>query len=197
MARFLYRYRISRRDFTLAPKVEETLRPIIGGRDRIMETLTFSSDPAARCLLELWERHSIESQLKIPFEAFCLAAKVDIHRMVGILVTSTREITKMKSAMKTMLAHPDIVDSTVRKAKRLDGTKEKEMIHKAVGWLPSPKGSSINLNFGQQAPPEEPEEEVDHTDIDQIFGFDSLEIENWGNQRAKRLESRKLLTGGR
>jgi hypothetical protein len=55
----------------------------------------------------------------------------------------------------------------------------------------------INFNLGGSQPNDDDSDDVDHTDIDQIFGFDNLEIEKWGSTRTKRLEQRKLLEGSR
>lgn len=191
--KFLAKHKISRRAYDLCPKISDILSRAIGGRHRAIETLKFSQNPDARKLLEFCQRLKWNTQEVIPIEALCLAAGVDVTMIAGALVLAARDVSRMESALITMREHPEIVQATAEfgKANPL-ASKDREMLHKAVGYLPSPKGSSINLNFGPGVVPDDDDESGDGApSLDDVFGADPMEIENWGNARSHLLEAPK------
>ena len=206
--KFLHKRSLSKRDYDLAPKIEDLARKVVGDRARIFDTLKFSSDPQARAFLEFVWGCRPETRDRIPLEALCLAAKIHPLQLLGALVAGARDTSRMESALKTMIAHPEVVDRTIQAATEREpvmmngvvvghthgSVKDRELVHKAVGWLPSPKGSSINVNlFGDQGHRlQEPTEEDDGESLmDSVFGHDAREIENWGESRRRLLEAPK------
>lgn len=206
--KFLRQRNISKRDFGLAPKIGETAKKIIGDRTRIFETLKFSPEPDARKFLEFVWGLGVENQEKLPIEALCLAADVHPLKLIGALLVGARDTSRMESALKTMIAHPEVVDRTIQAATEREpivmngniighthgSVKDRELVHKAVGWLPSPKGSSINVNlFGDQGHrlQEPAEDDGEESLMDSVFGHDAREIENWGEDRRRLLEAPK------
>ena len=73
----------------------------------------------------------------LPVEAFCLAAGVSPWRVLeGITVVAVRQGAQA-SAILAAVVHPSVVEKTVERALQDDGTKERMMLHKAVGFLPT------------------------------------------------------------
>jgi hypothetical protein len=191
LSRFLTQYKIGKRQLENCPKIEEKLRKVIGGRLRAIETLKFSPHPDAKKLLEFCQRIKFANREKVPFEAMCLAAGVDVVTIWGALILAARDVSRAESALITMMEHPEVVQATVDFAKKSEfASKDREMVHKAVGWLPTPKGSNINVNvFDPHKEAEEDGGEDGAPDLDDIFGSNPMEIEGWGNDRRKLLEA--------
>lgn len=203
LRKFLQEHEIERKEYDLCPKVESTAIEFLGTRQKFLETLKFSTDPEVRKFLEFFWQLKTSVQNWIPLEAIFLAAEVSPHLILGAAFTAAQDTIRLKSAFKTIMGHPEIVEKTINRAKTKEGYREKEMVHKAVGWLPSPKGSSINVNlFGSHGPrfgsdeEREPEKviessSIDPVSLDAVFGHDSGELEEWSETRANLLEAGK------
>lgn len=190
LRKFLARYKIGIRQYELTAKIGDIIQRGIGGRTRAIDCLKFSNNPQARQLLEFSQKLSYATQESIPIEALCLAAGVDTTTIAGALVMAARDVSRMESALIAMREHPNVVSSTAFYAGLADNSKDREMMHKAVGFLPTPKGSSVNVNiFGDKK--ESAEDDDDGPTIDELFVSDPLEMENWGESRRKLLEAGK------
>lgn len=195
LRKFLQRHKVGLREYELCPKISDIIHECIGGRYRALETLKFSSNPSARQLLEFSQKLPLNMMTEIPIEAICLAAKVEVATIAGALVMATRDVARMKSALITMREHPDVVQATADVAKTRDtyAAKDREMFHKAVGWLPTPKGSSVNVNVFD--PHKGTDDEDDSADgvpsLEAVFDSDPKEIEAFGDRRRALLESGK------
>lgn len=208
LMKFLGRHKIGKRQYETSPKIGEIIYRAIGGRQRAIETLKFSKHPGAVTLLAFCEKLSWATRDQIPIEALCLAADVDATTIAGALVMAARDVSRLESSLKTFVSHPDVVNATVKDATErtpiLDrsgtlvgyapaSSKAQEMVHKAVQWLPQPKGSSINI-FGAIG---STHVQVDEDDDDGaptmegVFGSDPMEIEQWSERRRGLLEAGK------
>jgi len=193
--KFLNRYKIGKRAYELSPKISPILERAIGGRQRAIETLKFSANPEAKKLLEFCERLSWSTRDQIPIEALCLCAEVDPTRILGAIVLAARDVSRAESSLITLQEHPNMVRATAWFGQSLaDASKDREMFHKAavVGWLPTPKGSSINVNvFDPKQVSGDDEDDDGVPTLEGVFGSDPREIENWGEDRRKLLEAGK------
>jgi hypothetical protein len=74
-------------DIITAPQVTPFLDKI-GGRNAAIEVLRSCPAPEARAFMEKYDQPdlSLHAQSTLPFEAFCVAAKVCPSRMVEIVV---------------------------------------------------------------------------------------------------------------
>ena len=193
LARFLARHKIGKRAFENTPKIEPILNRAIGGRQRAIETLKFSKDPSAIQLLAFCAPLDWNTRQDVPFEALCLAAEVDPTKILGAVILAARDVSRAEAALITVREHPEVVEATANFAKLPDYEKDREMFHKAAGWLPTPKGSNINVNIFDPKPSVDSEDPDDDGPItlEGIFGSDPREIETLGERRRILLESGK------
>lgn len=87
----------------------------------------------------------------LPIEAYCVAAKVSPLSILGILVGS---IVRMGAAARTVIAmvnQPRVVQKSVEMALTDDGIADRELLAKATGFLPTPKGSQTIVNVAANA----------------------------------------------
>ena len=191
--KFLNRYKIGKREYETSPKIGEIIYRAIGGRHRAIETLKFSKHPDAIQLLQFCEKLNWSTREKIPIEALCLAAKVDATTVAGALVMAARDVSRLESSLITLREHPEVVQATADFAKvSALNSKDREMFHKAATWLPSPKGSTINVNtFGSAPVATEEDDEDGAPSMEGVFGSDPMELERWGEDRRKLLEAGK------
>jgi hypothetical protein len=82
----------------------------------------------------------------VPIEAYCLAVEANPLDILEIIVHSIASVSRLSSAAIAHANHPAVVEKTVEMALEDDGIEDRNTLHKAVGFLPTPKGSQITVN---------------------------------------------------
>ena len=110
-----------------------------------------SDSPDARKILlayysigATWRRH-------LPIEAFCLAAGVPPIRALSLITASVVQMGANASTVILAISHPAVVQKTVEMALTDEGIEDRNTLHKASGFLPSPKGSQTTINVANNA----------------------------------------------
>ena len=90
----------------------------------------------------------------LPLEAFCVKAGVSPLRVVEIIILTAIRMGTQASAFLAHVSSPDIVQATIEDA--LNGSDKvriaaQSMLHKATGFLPTPKGPQTNITLTQNA----------------------------------------------
>jgi hypothetical protein len=104
-----------------------------------LDCLQSTDDPEARKVLAAYLSVPASYRKLLPVEAFCCAAGVSPSRILeAITVVAVRQ-GAASSAIIAAIALPRVVQKTVEMALQDDGTKERMILHRAVGFLP-PRG---------------------------------------------------------
>jgi hypothetical protein len=110
------------------------------------------SEDAKKVLLSYY---SIPKFLRkeLPIEAFCLHAGVPALRILEIVTSVCVRIGATASTVIAALAHPRVVESTIQSAMLpgAEGHADRQDLHKATGFLPTPKGNKTQININQSA----------------------------------------------
>ena len=175
----------------LVPKVSEDIAACFGKdkrfpREKVINLLAGSPLPAARAFIETWKQISKKDWDVLPFEAVCVKACVSPVEMLGVIVKSATYIAAQKSALKAILAHPEVVDATIDNAKKELGFMDRKMLHEAVGFLATKQGSSIAINVNQPTAESKNSEnpvEVEEKAWMNSFPRISESLETWSERR--------------
>lgn len=130
----------------------------------------------------------------LSFEALCVKAAVSPLELLGAILMAAKSLKATESALKAILAHPDVIDTTVETAKLPGpaGYSDRRMLHEAVGFLPTRKGGGIEINFGFGRPAEERGENTDADEAwDESFPDMGSQIQTWSADKHKMLERGK------
>ena len=139
---------IKRTDYAGVPKIEGLLREA-GVFARVWDYLAASDDEIALALIAK-RRCLTQSQVNsLPFEAFCVAAKIETKRALAIITSEVFSQTEQTSLLMASAAHPDVVKATIEAAKHPTGSKERSMILSHSGFVPVPKTSVVNIHGGK------------------------------------------------
>lgn len=187
----LRRLDIEPEDLELVPKVSDSIAACFGKdprfpREKVINLLAGSTIPAARAFIETWKTISKKDWDVLPFEAVCLKAQVSPLEVFGAIVLSARDISRQQSALKAILAHPEVVESTVESAKSPLGFMDRKMLHEAVGFLTTKQGSSIAINVNQTTAESKNSEnpvEVEEKAWMNSFPRISESLETWSERR--------------
>ena len=176
----------------------EILTRCLGGdtkrlpREKILSLAAVSSQSCAVAFMSAIRKISKGDLERLPFEAMCVHAKVNPVELLGAVLMAAKSMKATESALKAILAHPDVVDATVETAKVLGpaGYSDRRMLHEAVGFLPTKKGGGVEINFGFGRPPEERDEDTDADEAwDEAFPPLGDEIKTFSADKHKLLEA--------
>ena len=156
----------------------------------VIDSMRFSQEEAVVKFLRVYDAIPADDRKQIPFEAVALKAECNFNELLGAAILSFRSIQSQKSAVLAMGSHPEVVEATIRDAVSLKGTDAQRILHTAVGFLPTPKGASINFNLGQnnQETPDE-NQVTTEPDMDHLFPRIVKKQEEWQLDRTHLLES--------
>jgi hypothetical protein len=104
---------------------------------RAFDLLQGSDDPDARKVSDAYLSVPASYRRLLAPEAFCLAAGVSPNRVLEIVTVIAVRRTGQASTIVGALALLRVVEKTVKRALQDDGTRERAMLLKAMGFLPS------------------------------------------------------------
>lgn len=118
--------------------------------ESIFDVLETSDDPDARKVLEKYYSIPITLRNGLQIEAFCVAAGVPTLRVLELIVGAIVHMNHRLSEAIANVASPAVVRKTVEMALLPEGSKDRELIHKATGFIPTPRGGpSVRVNVNQ------------------------------------------------
>lgn len=102
---------------------------------RPLDFLQSSEDPNARRVSEVYLSVPESYRRLLPAEAYCQAAGVSPWRVLeAITVVAVRQGAQA-SAILASIMRPRVLNKTIERALQEDGTRERLMLHKALGSL--------------------------------------------------------------
>lgn len=113
--------------------------------------LAASDAPEARAILTQREKLSPPHRKLIPIEAFCLAASISPLRILEIITATAVRLGAQASTIIAAVSHPRVVEKTVEMALTDGGESDRTTLHKATGFLPTPKGSQTVVHIAANA----------------------------------------------
>jgi hypothetical protein len=167
------------------PQISHILKHAERGLGQVIDALRGHDEEDAQAFIEKYDSLSASDQERLTIEEISIAAGV---KTLDLLACATKALvmeSQTASAIIAATSHYKVVNKTVKMALEDGGHRDREMLHTATGFLPSPKGSTfINsriqvANFdGKPAQPAEPET-IDAEDLvsmdDDMLGLDSFE----------------------
>ena len=215
----LRRLDIDPKEVALIPKEpSEILTRCLGGgkklpREKILSFAAVSPQPCAIAFMKAVRGIPALDLKRLSFEAMCVRARVSPVELLGAILMAAKSMKATESALKAILAHPDVVQATVDAASvgppiLVNGKPVKDengkvlrlthgdvaaqrIMHEAVGFLPTKKGG-VEINFGFGRPPEERDEDDDADEAwDEAFPPLGDQIKTWSADKHKLLEGGK------
>ena len=183
-------------------------------RQRILSFAAVSNDAVAVAFMGAIRKIPALDLKQLSFEAMCVRARVSPVALMGAVVVAAKSMKATESALKAILAHPEVVQATVDAATEgtpvLVGGKPvidekgkvlrydhgdvaaQRIMHEAMGFLPTKKGGEVNINFGLGRPAEERDEDSDADEAwDEAFPPLGDEVKTWSADKHKLLEGGK------
>ena len=115
----------------------------------IFDYLAGSEEPEVQAICHLRQQLTVNQQDTVPFEAYAVAMKMPTKKLFGLIMQEIMEQSTKLSALLAKMHHPEIVETSIEQAKKPAGIQDREMLHKAIGFLPTPKNSLTVVNGDQ------------------------------------------------
>lgn len=135
------------------PIVTPMLRSVEGGIPHVIEALRAHDDDDARIFLRTLDEAGATDRKNLPVEAVAFAAGIGSLRLGELCQSAIFLFDGMKTKMLLASGLPAIVSRSIQMAKTPRGLHDREMMLKAGGVLPVPKGAQIhiqNLNASEK-----------------------------------------------
>ena len=110
-----------------------------------------SDDPDAKKIIQVFYSIPQWARALLPIEAFCLAASVPTSRVLEIITAACVRLGAQASTIIAAVSHPSVVQKTVEMALTDEGIEDRNTLHKATGFLPTPKSAQTNITVTQNA----------------------------------------------
>lgn len=146
---------ITREHVTLAPQITPQIRAISKmlkraephgpGTDLTTSWPLYLASSEDEDIRNVLAKHRMLSKAKsrvVPIEAFCVAAGVSPLRVLELLVAAIVRQGAQASTIIAAALHPRVVQKTVEMALTDDGIEDRNTLHKAVNFTPTPKGNT-------------------------------------------------------
>ena len=173
----LKRLKIKPEQLEEIPRITLLFKKAEGGLRMVLNAMRFSSgDETIAAFLKKYDSIPSGDCKNLPWEAIALSAKIDLQRLTGAILFALQSASVNTVKVIALSSHPLIVKKTIEYAKLPGGVKDRNTMHQALGFLPSPKGPTFigKAVFGAGGN-KESEEQTDanvfdaDNDIDELF----------------------------
>jgi hypothetical protein len=173
----LRRLKIKPEQLESSPRITPMFKKAEGGLRAVLNAMRFSAaDESIAAFLKKYDAIPAGDRGHVPWEAIALSAKIDLQRLTGAILFAMQAASVNTVKVIALSAHPLIMQKTIEFAQMPGGIKDRNTMHQALGFLPSPKGPTFigKAVFGPGSS-KETEGPVDATvfdgddDIDELF----------------------------
>lgn len=148
----------------------------LGGLPVVLDAMRLSADPVIVRFIERYDQMNKSFKAIVPWEAVAQLAGLNVRELLGAIIVALRERSTIEVKIAALTSYPAVTQATVQSAMILgpDGVRDRQMVHQALGFLPTPKGQTINLNLAGAVEPADANREVPAEDIDMEDLFPDL-----------------------
>lgn len=134
------------------PIITPLLKAVEGGIPRVIEALRAHDDDDAETFLLALESIVPSDRKSLNLESIAYASGIGSLRLAEVAQTALFLYGQMRTKLLLSSGIPAIVEKSIKLAKTSKGLYDREMMLKAGGVLPVPKGAQIAIqnNFGEK-----------------------------------------------
>lgn len=119
-----------------------------GGLTGTLQALRFSVAHEAESFLKKYDETPERDRQSVPWEAIALAAGVQPSSLLGVAILAIQAYSANAVKIIALTHHPQVAEARVKFALQEKGGADRAALDTSLGFLPTTRGNSINLNFG-------------------------------------------------
>jgi len=139
----------------LGEGVDASGRPVVFtfDADASLDYLAASEDPDALAVVATANRVPPYYRSLLPIEAFCAASGVRPHRILELILARVVMLGARAASVMTAVGAPRVARLVLENAglPGREGVRDRELVLKSVGVIPSPKGAQTIVNVSAQS----------------------------------------------
>lgn len=145
-AEALRKYELDPETVESLPSISHILEAAEGGLPQVIKCLRGSKDETAQAFIRAFNKLSETERRYLTIEETCLVAEVEPFDLLATAVKALCEQEKMTGEVITATAHSRVIKKTIQMALQDKGVRDREMFHRATGFIPTPAGSTTIFN---------------------------------------------------
>jgi hypothetical protein len=126
-------------------------RMLPGGKKALVELARSSSDPKVQEVVKAWDAMTPKCRSARRIEDLCTQACISPGEFLGRVAQDAHDTGLDVSRLILGVNHPRVLEKSIRNAMTTEGFKDREMLMKASGFLPTPAGPQITNNVMARA----------------------------------------------
>jgi hypothetical protein len=142
----LRRLGVSPEALNRAPNISGLLRETKGGLKQVIAAMRFSSDPIISTFFAKYDSLSEHDRNQLSIEAVCISAAIEPTHLLGSALLAIREHSVSRVKIIAISNHPDLMEKRIEFAKLPGGSKDRDAIDTALGFLPSNRSTTNFIN---------------------------------------------------
>jgi hypothetical protein len=126
---------------------------ITGGKARLMEfaRLAIHIEPALAPVVESYEGLTHWKRAAVSIDELCFYHGIDPIHFIGVVGEAAYKYANNSAILIAALQFPDVITKSVKEALKPNGFKDREVLMKHHGFIPTPHGTSINVQANAAA----------------------------------------------
>jgi len=123
-----------------------------GGKESCIEAARLIQDQDERIkrFVYAYDSASETDKAALVLEDLCSAADIPADELLGLIIPALWKRNVDISKLIAAVHHPEIVEATIQAAKSPFGMPDRKMLHDHMGFLPLPKGQTINIDASRK-----------------------------------------------
>ena len=144
MAEAIRRLKVKPEQLATAPQITPLFKKADGGLKTVLGAMRFfAQDEVIAAFLKKYDSIPAGDRENVPWEAVAIAAKLDIHHLVGSILLAIQATSMNAVNVIVRTGQHKIARARLRYGQLPSGERDRTAIEIATGWLPSPKGPTF------------------------------------------------------
>ncbi len=138
---------------TTAAPISMLAQKLFGGKSAFMEfaRLAVHIDVNLAPVVEAYESLPGPQRAAVSIDEICVRYDIDPLHFIGVVGEAVKKYGQNAAIVIASLSFPDVVSRSVKQALTKDGFKDREALMKNQGFVPIPRGHTINVNANAAA----------------------------------------------
>jgi len=164
----LRRLDVDMEQLDMQPQIAPLLRMNGIRPERLVEVLRCDSNPESMTFVKAWDKLTPAARYLAGLEAVAVSAGLLPRRLWELFAGAALVQSKESVAVMIAMSLPEVMAVTIRGAKKAKGLADREHLFKSARVLPTPKGSTTNINFGGKESEESTGQEYDTSNLEDM-----------------------------
>jgi hypothetical protein len=132
---------VSEQDLSTVPRITDLLRLADGGLKTVVAALRLSpGDETISAFLRRYDSLSPADRACVPWEAVAVAAQINVNIFLGAVLVALQAQAVSLVKILAVTSHPRIIAARIRFGQMPGGSRDRQALDQAMGFLPSPRG---------------------------------------------------------